>query len=70
MSNEMHLYDVVALLENLPQEGLRRGQVGTLIEEWEPGIFEVEFADTDGITYAILALREDQLMTLYWSTDS
>ncbi len=66
----MHLYDVVALLENLPQEGLRRGQVGTLIEEWEPGIFEVEFADTDGITYAILALREDQLMTLYWSTDS
>ena len=62
----MNLYDVVALLEDLPAEGLKRGQVGTLIEEWEPSIYEVEFADTNGITYAMVALREDQLMVLYW----
>jgi hypothetical protein len=66
----MHMYDVVALLEDLPEEGLKRGQVGTIIEEWEPGVYEVEFADTNGITYAQAALRADQLMTLYWHPDA
>lgn len=65
----MNLYDVVALLEDLPAEGLKRGQVGTLIEEWQPGVYEVEFSDTNGITYALVALRADQLMTLYWHPD-
>ncbi len=66
----MNLYDVVALLEDLPAEGLKRGQVGTVIELWEPGVYEVEFADTHGITYALVALRADQLMTLYWHPDA
>ena len=62
----MNLYDVVALLEDLPEHDLKRGQVGTLVEEWEPGVYEVEFSDTNGVTYAMVALRADQLMTLYW----
>ncbi|HEX2623340.1 MAG TPA: DUF4926 domain-containing protein [Phototrophicaceae bacterium] len=62
----MNLYDVVALLEDLPEHGLKRGQVGTLVEEWTPGVYKVEFSDTSGITYAMVALRADQLMTLYW----
>ncbi len=66
----MNLYDVVALLEDLPDEGLKRGQVGTLIEAWEPGVYEVEFSDTNGITYALVALRAEQLMTLYWHPHS
>ncbi len=65
----MNQYDVVALLEDLPQEGLKRGQVGTVVEEWESGVYEVEFADTNGITYALVALRAEQLMTLYWHPD-
>jgi hypothetical protein len=66
----MNLYDVVALLEDVPADGLKRGQVGTLIEEWEPGVYEVEFSDTHGITYALVALRAEQLMTLYWHPHS
>lgn len=62
----MNLFDVVALLEDLPAHDLKRGQVGTVVEEWEPGVYEVEFADTDGATYALVALRAEQLMTLYW----
>ncbi len=62
----MNLYDVVALLEDLPEEDLKRGQVGTVVEEWETGVYEVEFADTNGVAYAMLALRASQLMTLYW----
>jgi len=63
---EMNLYDVVALLEDLPEYDLRRGQVGTVVEEWQSGVYEVEFADTDGIAYAMVALHANQLMTLYW----
>lgn len=38
----MNLLDVVALLEDLPPVKLFRGQVGTIVEEYEPGVFEVE----------------------------
>ena len=56
---------VVALLEDLPERGLRRGQVGTVVERLAPGVFEVEFCDNEGRTYASLALRSDQLMILH-----
>ena len=65
----MKVYDAVALTVDQPAEGLRRGQVGTIVEVWEPGVYEVEFADTNGVTYAMVAVRED-LMALYWHPDS
>ena len=58
-------FDVVALLEDLPSRGLLRGQVGTVVETLAPGVFEVEFSDNDGRTYASLALRSEQLMVLH-----
>ncbi|SKB11677.1 conserved hypothetical protein [Planktothrix sp. PCC 11201] len=61
----MKLLDVVALLENLPELELYRGQVGTIVEEYEPGVFEVEFSDDTGRAYAIETLSEHQLMVLY-----
>jgi len=61
----MQLLDTVALSEDLPAYGLRKGQVGTLVEELEQGVFEVEFADTDGHAYALLALRDKQLLQLH-----
>ena len=57
--SELKFHDVVALMEDRPEEGLRRGQIGTVIDVYEPGVFEVEFADTQGQTYASLALRAD-----------
>jgi len=61
----MKLLDVVALLENLPEIGLYRGQVGTIVEQYEPQVFEVEFSDNEGKAYAIETLNEYQLMILY-----
>ncbi|MBX3081629.1 MAG: DUF4926 domain-containing protein [Anaerolineae bacterium] len=61
----MALHDTVALLEDL-SDALKRGQVGTVIEEWESGVYEVEFSDGTGITYATEALRIDQLLKLHW----
>jgi len=60
---EMHA--VVGLLEDLPKEGLVRGQVGTVVENWAPGVYEVEFADDSGKTYAMVALKAEQLMRLH-----
>ncbi|MCX8103073.1 MAG: DUF4926 domain-containing protein [Candidatus Bipolaricaulota bacterium] len=65
MSNLIHVLDVVALLEDLPERNLRRGQVGTVVEELAPGVFEVEFSDNEGRTYALLALRAEQLLVLH-----
>ena len=64
MTNPIHLLDVVALTEDLPQRGLLRGQVGTVVELLGPDAFEVEFCDNEGRTYASLALRADQVMVL------
>lgn len=64
MNRTIHLLDVVALVEDLPQEGLYRGQVGTVVEVLAPDVFLVEFSDTSGRTYAMVDLRAEQLMPL------
>jgi hypothetical protein len=35
------------------------------VEVLAPGVFEVDFSDNEGRTYATLALRSDQLMVLH-----
>jgi hypothetical protein len=59
--------DVVALTVDLPERRLKRGQVGTVVELLAPGVFEVEFSDDEGRTYAQAALREDQLLALHYA---
>jgi hypothetical protein len=61
----IELLSVVALLEDLPGEGLVRGQVGTVVENWTPDVYEVEFCDDNGKTYAMVALKAEQLMRLH-----
>jgi hypothetical protein len=62
--SEMH--SVVALLEDLPEHGLVRGQVGTIVESWAPGVYEVEFADESGKTFAMVALKPEQMIRLHY----
>jgi hypothetical protein len=64
MRQRIKLLDVVALTEDLPNCKLRRGQVGTVVELLDSGVFEVEFTDNDGRAYASLALKEKQLLVL------
>jgi hypothetical protein len=66
MSKPIRLLDVVALTEELPERGLYRGQVGTVVEALAPDVFEVEFCDNEGRTYASLALRAEQLLVLHY----
>ena len=66
MNSAIQLLDVVALTDDLPDRGLGRGQVGTVVEFLAPDAVEVEFTDDDGRTYASLALRSSQIMVLYY----
>jgi hypothetical protein len=64
MGQQPQLLDVVALLTDLQECGLVRGQVGTVVEILD-GAFEVEFSDDQGKTYAEVALEPHQLLVLH-----
>ena len=67
--DKIEILDVVALVEDLDSEGLRRGEVGTVVEQWKDGVFEVEFSDNSGKAYAFAALRPEQMMKLHFRKD-
>jgi hypothetical protein len=62
---ELDMLSVVALIQEIPEKGLLRGQVGTVIGNLAAGVYEVEFSDDDGKMYASVALPADRLMRLY-----
>lgn len=49
--------DVVVLENNLPGHGLRRGDLGAVVEVYEPEGVEVEFVTASGKTEALLTLN-------------
>jgi hypothetical protein len=62
----LELLDVVVLTEALPSLNLRKGELGTIAEELDKGVFLVEFADTKGVTYAMPVLNSSILMKVYY----
>jgi endonuclease YncB( thermonuclease family) len=72
MNDDIHLHDVVALLEDLPVRHfetrqplrLRHGQIGTVVMIYDGTTFEVKFAGPDGRTYALLPIAANKLMVL------
>ena len=67
MRREVKLLDAVALLEDVQAEGvvLQRGEVGAVVEVLAPGVYEVEFCDTQGRAYAFASLPAEQLLVLH-----
>lgn len=65
MRTALKILDAVALLKNIPQKQLKRGQLGTIVEELAAGVFEVEFADRSGRTIALLAVKAADLLQLH-----
>lgn len=53
-------------MQELPNWELSLGQVGAVVEVLAPDVFEVEFSDNEGRTFAELALKADQLLVLYY----
>jgi hypothetical protein len=48
--------DTVVLDRDLPKHGLKRGDLGTIVETYEPDGLEVEFVTASGRTGALLTL--------------
>jgi hypothetical protein len=65
MAQEIELLDIVALMHDLPEHQLVRGQVGTIVERLAAEAFEVEFVDDEGRTYAMLPLKAEELILLH-----
>ena len=66
MAATIGLLDTVALLVDLPEWGLKAGEVGAVVEILSDGrAFEVEFVDNTGTPYGLHALERDQIMALH-----
>ena len=61
---ELEILSVVALLEDIPQKGLRRGQVGTVVEALASGVYEVDFSDDSGRSYVSAAISGNLVLRL------
>jgi len=64
-NDDVRLLSVVALLVDRPEVGLRRGQVGTIVELLGEDAFEVEFSDEQGRSYAQIPLTREQFIVLH-----
>lgn len=58
------LLGVVALLADVPAQGLARGQVGTVVEQLDDTTLLVEFSDDQGRAYAIAPCQYGDLLVL------
>ena len=64
------LYCMVKLVtDRFVAEGARRGMVGAVLEDYGDGHYEVEFADDDGITIALITAAEAELELVVESAD-
>jgi hypothetical protein len=53
--------DTVVLTDDLPQHGLVRGDLGTVVLVHPSGGYEVEFVTLDGETIAVVSLYPNQV---------
>jgi hypothetical protein len=53
----VHPLDVVVLTHDLPAHGLRRGDLGAVVELYAPDAIGVEFVAASGRTQALITLR-------------
>lgn len=60
----MKSLDVVALLQDIPERSLMRGQVGTILEELDSDSVLVEFADLNGVAHTVSPLSIELLLGL------
>lgn len=53
--------DTVVVTADLPRHGLKRGDVGAIVEVYPPDAVEVEFVTASGHTQAVLTLGTHEI---------
>ncbi len=62
--SDVELLDTVALLRDLPEFGLVRGQVGAVMDDAGGDCVLVEFADFEGRSVSLPTIRRADLLRL------
>ncbi len=55
------ILDTVVLRKDLPDHGLREGDLGAVVQVYEPDGLEVEFVTASGRTEALLTLKSSDV---------
>jgi hypothetical protein len=55
------LLDTVVLNRDVPEHGLRRGDLGAIVEVYAPDGVEVEFVTASGRTVALVTMRAEDV---------
>ena len=55
------MLDTVVLLKDLSSHGLKRGDIGAVVETYSPEGIEVEFVTGSGRTQALVTLKTDDV---------
>jgi len=53
--------DTVVVTTDLPSHGLKRGDIGAVVQVYSPDAVEVEFVTASGHTQAVVTLRTSQI---------
>jgi hypothetical protein len=56
--------DTVVLERDVPENGLRRGDLGAVVQTYDPDGLEVEFVTASGRTQAVVTLRESDVRSI------
>jgi hypothetical protein len=67
---EPSVLDVVALLADLPEQNLARGQVGTVVEALDNEMALVEFSGDDGRAFALVPCLRADLLVLHYTPEA
>lgn len=57
-------HELVVLRRDLSEHGLKAGDVGVVVAEYETDAFEVEFVNAGGTTLAVLTLESSDLRSM------
>jgi len=63
------LFDVIELLIDIPEKNLKKGEQGSIIEDYQDGVYEVEFCNRNGETIALCPISHDKF-TVVWSSET
>ncbi len=58
---KIKLLDTVVLQRSLPEYGIQVGDIGAVVETYEPNGIEVEFVTGSGNTQALVTLKVDDV---------
>jgi len=58
------ILDTVVLLIGIPEHGLKKGNLGAVVETYPPDDLEVEFVMGSGKTLALISLNENDVRTI------